>query len=339
MNTRTQILISVLLFLFSPLCLLIGYKKTEGELSKLDEMLVISLRKNIFLEDMNNTLLLLNSSEEPSPAALQQTLLKLNDSYRIYINAIRTSALSPDIIVTETHAAQSAYGTVSQYNAGHPHLLSYTGQDYKMHSLTTDILRQSFVDNRRIYWFNLFLMLSIPLLLAFMRTIYQVYITRSYAVLKKDFYTDTLTQVHNRNYIKKILKSGGFSHLIMVDVDDFKSINDIYGHLAGDQVLITLAWEISSAVRHGDVIVRFGGDEFVVFLKNATQEGARKVAERIQRVHQNTLSLSEGLVISMPSVSLGVARFSGSFTDTLQMADDAIYKVKTQGKGKMRYEE
>lgn len=339
MNTRTQILISLLLFLFSPLCLLIGYKKTEGELSKLDEMLVISLRKNTFLEEINNTLMLLNSPEKPSPVAIQQTLLKLNDSYRIYINAIRTSALSPDTIITETRAAQSAYGTVSQHDAGLPHLQSYTGQDYKMHSLTTDILRQSFVDNRRIYWLNLFLLLSVPLLLAFLRMIYHVYITRSYAVLKKDFYIDTLTRVHNRNYIKKILKSGGVSHLVMVDVDDFKAINDIHGHLVGDQVLITLAREISSAVRHGDVIVRFGGDEFVVFLKNATPEGARKVAERIQRVHQNTLSLSGGQVISMPSVSLGVARFSGSFTDTLQMADDAIYKVKALGKGKMHYEE
>lgn len=339
MNTRIQILIPLLLFLLSPLCLFIGYKKMEDGVSKLDEMLAISLRKNTFLEEMNNSLLVLNSPTKSSPADIQQTLQKLNDSYQLYINAVRISSLSHETIDVETRAAQSAYSNVSQYTPGQPPLLSFTGQDYKIHSLSADILRQSFEDNRRIYWFNLFLLLSVPLLLAFLRMIYHVFAARNHAALRKDYYIDPLTQVHNRRYMKKVMKSSVISHLIMVDVDDFKAINDIYGHLAGDQVLVTLAQEISGAVRNGDVIVRFGGDEFLVLLRNATQEGARTVAERILRVHKNTFSLSDGRIVSMPSVSLGVSRFNGSFTDTLQMADDAVYKVKAQGKGNLHYEE
>ena len=108
--------------------------------------------------------------------------------------------------------------------------------------------------------------------------------------LEKLSITDELTKVFNLRYLNRILKnefarSERFGHdcsVIMIDVDDFKAVNDTHGHAVGDEVLKGIAALITSCVRETDVVARKGGDEFVVVLPETSIKGAQKVAEKIQ---------------------------------------------------------
>ena len=112
---------------------------------------------------------------------------------------------------------------------------------------------------------------------------------------------------------------------MLIDVDDFKKINDTYGHLYGDVVLKTVAQLLAGQLRSADLIARFGGDEFVVILPETTQERARVVAERIE---QATSTHPAGNVPL--AVSIGVATFRPGLTPEhlLEESDQDLYRQK-----------
>lgn len=122
--------------------------------------------------------------------------------------------------------------------------------------------------------------------------------------------------------------------IITIDIDNFKEINDQYGHFYGDLVLKKFTKEVSSLLREGDLFGRWGGDEFSVLLPQTTARDALLVAEKIRLAVKNIDVKTDGEDISC-AVSLGVSSFVNDDTDALELverADKALYEAKTMGR-------
>jgi len=126
--------------------------------------------------------------------------------------------------------------------------------------------------------------------------------------------------------------------LVMLDIDHFKSINDTYGHLAGDKALRALAALIRGEVRPTDVVARYGGEEFVLALPETAGTGAVTLAERLRvRVAGHALAVTADHTISM-TVSIGVASYpdgANSVQKLLSAADQALYAAKSAGRNRV----
>ncbi len=160
---------------------------------------------------------------------------------------------------------------------------------------------------------------------------------------------DGLTGVHNRRYFISnfgtlIEQCARYRHklaLLMIDVDDFKQINDTYGHLEGDRILRAIAGILKHCARGADIIARFGGEEFVVALQDTDCEGANQVADRIQEQirllscgqgeHKRGITASIGLSCYTESVDMPIK----SPEQWIQEADDALYRAKHSGKNRI----
>ena len=127
--------------------------------------------------------------------------------------------------------------------------------------------------------------------------------------------------------------------LIIADLDNFKEINDQFGHLTGDQTLRTFGKIILENLRESDLACRFGGDEFVFFLPNATKEKAHRFGDRIHTIIDKAIDCS-GLEIEL-SISLGTVCYPEitveSIEEMIAAADDALYQAKRAGGNKTRH--
>jgi len=155
-----------------------------------------------------------------------------------------------------------------------------------------------------------------------------------------NIYKDTLTNVWNRDYIKKYV-DGYLSTplnrgiMFMLDLDNFKSVNDIYGHSAGDKIIINLANTMKEIIGDIGIISRIGGDEFVVFFPNEDDNDyIRIIAEKIINALKSKIGPTrKGCGVS---VSIGIAQSDiaiNSFEKLFDNADKALYYVKEHGKG------
>ncbi|MFP4374155.1 MAG: two-component regulator propeller domain-containing protein [Spirochaetaceae bacterium] len=157
---------------------------------------------------------------------------------------------------------------------------------------------------------------------------------------------DGLTGLYNRRYFDLKLhdafnvarRSGGRIALIMIDIDAFKTYNDLYGHPEGDECLKSLATTLAASVeRSSDFVARYGGEEFSVLLTDTDCGGAARVAERIRRqVQLRGLSYPESPVIPVVTVSAGYCSLQPgkgyTAADLLRMADEALYTAKAAGR-------
>ena len=157
---------------------------------------------------------------------------------------------------------------------------------------------------------------------------------------------DALTGLFNRRYLEETLereiyrgrRKGASLGLIMLDLDHFKHFNDTYGHEAGDNLLRTLGKFLASRVRQEDVACRYGGEEFVLILPEASQEMVKQRAEDIRRGFAKLQVFHRGQVMESVTVSLGVAMFpdhGATGRDVLRAADDAMYRAKAQGRNRV----
>jgi len=155
--------------------------------------------------------------------------------------------------------------------------------------------------------------------------------------------TDALTGLPNRRYFDEYVallarrrRADDRVGVLMIDVDRFKKLNDTYGHAVGDHVLRAIASAIGRTVREDDVPARFGGEEFVVLLRNPTPEVAFDVAERIRRA---VVALDlRGLGVPSVSVSVGVAVASRphvAIEALIEEADRALYRAKRAGRDRV----
>lgn len=122
---------------------------------------------------------------------------------------------------------------------------------------------------------------------------------------------------------------------IFLDIDDFKKINDTYGHLAGDEVLKSVAEVIKHSVRDGDTVARWGGEEMAITLIGATETDACRKAEEIRKkVEALKFPNNPDLKVTI-SAGVATAVVGKSFDETLDCADKALYKAKETGKNKV----
>lgn len=153
---------------------------------------------------------------------------------------------------------------------------------------------------------------------------------------------DPLTNVFNRRSFEQEVNSfmlgekDAFGAMLLVDMDDFKKINDTYGHLKGDEVLQKLTDVLMSTFRRKDVIGRLGGDEFVVFVKGVKK---REVLDRRMEQFYEALQMLEDCSITC-SAGIAIAEQEGfSYQETLRQADEALYHSKQNGKNRYCYYE
>ena len=159
----------------------------------------------------------------------------------------------------------------------------------------------------------------------------------------KTAFRDPLTGLNNRaaldNDLEQELDFANRHNLalsiIILDLDNFKDINDTYGHIAGDDVLKKLAICMAECIRRSDIIYRYGGEEFVVLLRNTSTAGARLLAERIRKAVKKLVSKHNNLEIRV-TASLGVATLKSNETKSnfIQRADAALYQAKEAGRNK-----
>ena len=164
--------------------------------------------------------------------------------------------------------------------------------------------------------------------------------------LEKVSRTDGLTGLFNRRYWQEryereyrlsIRNKNTPSSLMILDIDHFKKVNDTYGHQAGDEVIRVLADLITETMRTTDIIGRYGGEEFVVFLPNTDVNNAKIVAERLREKSERCPVVHEDTTISF-TISIGLAEFSTDYANTmvwLEDADQALYSAKHNGRNQV----
>ena len=157
--------------------------------------------------------------------------------------------------------------------------------------------------------------------------------------------TDGLTKVWNRRYWEERFRiefetAQRHEHalsLIMFDLDKFKSVNDVYGHQAGDLVLVEAAALVQNVLRKGDLLGRYGGEEFGIILPNTSATGAAELAERIRKqFEQHQMTFNEQIISA--TMSIGICQFDTRFTrfeDMVTRADLSLYQSKRTGRNRV----
>jgi len=166
-------------------------------------------------------------------------------------------------------------------------------------------------------------------------------------LLHKQTIKDPLTKLYNRRFLEETLpisiatanRENKKLAFLMIDMDYFKQVNDTYGHKSGDMVLEQLAQILKSEVRKNDLIIRYGGEEFLIILQNIkSKEDAIKVAEKIRKSVQDTeIEIEEGNIIKK-TVSIGVSIYPDNCEkgwECIKYADIALYKAKNSGRNKV----
>lgn len=160
-------------------------------------------------------------------------------------------------------------------------------------------------------------------------------------------YLDDLTQLFNARYLASALEreislteaSGQPFSLLFLDLDSFKAINDTHGHRAGSRLLVEVARVLEGCVRERDVVVRYGGDEYVILLRGTDADGAMRIAERIRKaIFEHVFLSADGLALRM-STCVGVASYPEHARDEealLELADRAMYQGKRGGRNLIR---
>jgi diguanylate cyclase (GGDEF)-like protein len=163
---------------------------------------------------------------------------------------------------------------------------------------------------------------------------------------KRLTFTDDLTALYNSRFmalyldreVKRCKRTRTSLSLLFMDLDGFKSVNDTHGHLAGSRTLVEVGAALEKTVRDADVIIRYGGDEFVILFPETPLSGGLVIAERVRQVIENTRFLESMNIDARVSASIGIAAYPESADDVrglIASADRAMYEAKSLGKNRV----
>ena len=162
--------------------------------------------------------------------------------------------------------------------------------------------------------------------------------------IKGLIYTDELTQIYNRKKLNETLLTAltvvqrypeEQSAFILFDIDDFKAVNDIHGHLVGDSILQELSALVKENLRDVDTFARWGGEEFAIIAPKTTLEGALKITEKLRRlISEHHFKKVEHLTCSFGITEI---RAGDTHNELLKRADEALYSSKSKGKNRIEF--
>ena len=201
-----------------------------------------------------------------------------------------------------------------------------------------------------LVWFTLTLSVGIPLIVAplpgwyVVRLMFEAEDARRAA--ERMAVTDPLTLAYNRRHffhvgereLQRSHATDGLLSVLLLDVDNFKTVNDQHGHAVGDRVLKQVALACANGVRDNDLLARFGGEEFVALLPATGLLEAAGVAERLRCAVESLAIAGEGDAVIRPTVSIGVASVTlsaSSLDSLLASADRAMYMAKRSGRNRV----
>ncbi|MEN4044976.1 diguanylate cyclase [Sulfurimonas sp. NWX367] len=195
-------------------------------------------------------------------------------------------------------------------------------------------------------WFKSFLY-TFPIFLLMLLSLYLVFLYQKSKIinqkLKMQTILDYMTGAYNRRYFfevaraifSKALRKHTKLAVVMMDIDDFKSVNDTYGHDAGDLAIIEVKKILEKNLRRYDLFARFGGEEFCVVLDDISKEDAEKLFEKIRKDFENNIITYNNMKIRY-TVSFGIAYgMADSLEKLIKVADEALYKSKKNGKNRV----
>ena len=185
-------------------------------------------------------------------------------------------------------------------------------------------------------------------------TLLQVYLRESAPVLetkrlmeslRDSTLRDPMTGLNNRRFLEEyvetlvasVQRKGAHVAILMLDLDYFKMVNDTHGHDAGDAVIKALANVLKQSVRASDLVIRYGGEEFLIVLLESSAEQAVQIGEKI-RAAVEALKIQVGTLILQKTISIGIADFPGdstTFWQAVKFADIALYQAKDQGRNRV----
>jgi diguanylate cyclase (GGDEF)-like protein len=156
---------------------------------------------------------------------------------------------------------------------------------------------------------------------------------------------DALTGVYNKRYFGEALereynRSQRYKRdlsLVLCDVDHFKKVNDVHGHLVGDAILRQVATQMKEHLRQQDILARVGGEEFAALLPEIGRDGARVTAEKLRKIVESTPFVVEGISVKA-TVSVGVTSLEAKVKDPkalFERADAALYQAKAKGRNRV----
>ena len=164
---------------------------------------------------------------------------------------------------------------------------------------------------------------------------------------RKRAITDELTGVYNRHFLDDALENqihrareaGGQLSVVMVDLDHFRSINDEYGHEVGDRLLLQAVQVFGKHLRDGDILARYGGDEFTILMPHTGRQEARDIAQLVREDMEQLETLKQlGGSVTRVTTSQGIAAFPGdaaTIAGLMKKADEALYTAKELGRNRV----
>lgn len=164
--------------------------------------------------------------------------------------------------------------------------------------------------------------------------------------LRESSLKDAMTGLYNRRFLEEFIdtfmkqakRNSETYTILMIDVDFFKNVNDTYGHDVGDQIIVAIGKVLRESIRESDLAIRYGGEEFLVLLHNATHKGALTVAQKIHQTFASLLfDVGDGEVIQK-TISIGMSQYpkdGDTIWKCIKFADKALYVAKTTGRNKI----
>lgn len=219
-------------------------------------------------------------------------------------------------------------------------------EHYKSISSLTDFFNsQIFLDEQQIVYSALLYSLIFAFVISVLVTLLAFFLKKSYLEVENLSHFDGLTGLYNRlmfmnvfqKEIHKVKRTHHHLFLVILDIDDFKPINDTYGHLVGDEAIKTTANTLQKLIRISDTIARFGGDEFIICIVDQDKDAASTIVNRILNEFNNkTIPVSRNndqheLQINL-SIGYTIYREDDDFKTMLHRADQALYISKEAGK-------